>query len=134
MDWHCDLAAGDLVVADAHRTAQVLGNLVSNAVKFTSKGSVIVRAHRPTENVVRLEVTDTGIGIPEERQAAIFSAFMQADGSLARNYGGTGLGLTIAKQFIDLMGGSIGLHSVVGEGTTFWVDLPYSHVLKRDAA
>jgi two-component system sensor histidine kinase/response regulator len=134
LQWKSDLATGEVVLADAHRTAQVLGNLLSNAIKFTSSGSVTVRAHRIGDKFVRVEVVDTGIGIPVERQAAVFGAFTQADGSLARSYGGTGLGLTIAKQFVDLMGGNIGLQSDPGDGTTFWVDLPFVNMLGMNAA
>jgi len=134
IEWISELSAGELVLADAHRTAQVLGNLVSNAVKFTSKGKVVLRAHRVGDSRVRISVEDTGIGIPEERRAEVFGAFTQADGSLARSYGGTGLGLTIAKQFVELMDGTIGLESKVQVGTTFWVDLPYAHMEREDAA
>ena len=125
IEWQSELQPSDLVLGDGHRTAQVVGNLVSNAIKFTSEGQVTVSAKRFGDKFVRIEVTDTGIGIPNERHNAVFNAFTQADGSLARNYGGTGLGLTIAKQFVDLMGGAMGLSSMVGIGSTFWVDLPY---------
>jgi signal transduction histidine kinase len=134
LEWSSELGSGDCVMGDSHRAAQIIGNLVSNAVKFTSEGGVSVRAARQGEDLVRIEVKDSGIGIPEERQAAIFGAFIQADGSLARNYGGTGLGLTIAKQFVDLMGGTIDVESAEGEGATFWVDLPYVRVIIEDAA
>jgi two-component system, sensor histidine kinase and response regulator len=125
IDWKSELQPGDLVLGDAQRAAQVVGNLVNNAIKFSTEGRVRVTLKRYGDKFVRVEVSDTGIGIPSERHNAVFGAFTQADDSLARNYGGTGLGLTIAKQFVDLMGGGIGLSSKVGEGTTFWVDLPY---------
>ncbi len=129
-----DLAPSDRTLGDSHRASQVVGNLISNAVKFTAVGSIQVSVRRFGDKLVRIEVKDTGIGIPEERHVAVFGAFVQADGSLARNYGGTGLGLTIAKQFVDLMGGSIGFDSELGLGTTFWVDLPYVRAAGEEAA
>jgi signal transduction histidine kinase len=134
IEWRSELEVGDLVLGDAHRAAQVIGNLLSNAIKFTSEGHVKVSAKRFGDKFIRIEISDTGIGIPNERHHAVFGAFVQADESLARSYGGTGLGLTIAKQFVDLMGGAIGLNSMVGIGTTFWVDLPYVRAFRSNAA
>lgn len=115
------------VLADSMRLRQVVANLVNNAVKFTEQGEVVVRTYctgKDTDKaVVRLEVQDTGIGIPPERLDAIFAPFAQADGSTTRRYGGTGLGLAICKQLTELMGGHIGVHSEVGKGSTFWVEL-----------
>jgi len=112
---------------DPGRLRQILTNLLSNAVKFTEKGEVILQGRlleeTPTQVTMRLLVRDTGIGIPKERQAAIFESFTQADGSTTRQYGGTGLGLTICRQLAVLMGGSIELESEPGRGSTFWVDL-----------
>ena len=117
-----------LVRGDPVRIKQVLNNLTSNAVKFTEKGEVVISAEvlYETESVVgiRLSVRDTGIGIAPEQQASIFESFTQADGSITRKYGGTGLGLTISRQLTDLMGGRIGLQSTLGVGSTFWVELP----------
>jgi signal transduction histidine kinase/CheY-like chemotaxis protein len=110
-------------LGDALRVRQVLGNLVSNSIKFTDSGAVSVRLYPDEEGVV-LEVEDTGIGIPADRQAAVFDSFTQADGSTSRKYGGTGLGLTIVKQLVELMQGRIELESELGSGTLFRVVLP----------
>jgi PAS domain S-box-containing protein len=122
-DLKCDLCG------DPARLRQVLVNLVSNAIKFTHQGEIVIRAEPISETdthaTVRFSVQDTGIGIPKERQAAIFERFTQADGSMTRRYGGTGLGLTISKQLVEAMHGQIGLDSTPGVGSTFWfmVDL-----------
>jgi PAS domain S-box-containing protein len=109
---------------DPGRLRQVLVNLAGNAIKFTEKGEILIRAEPVAETethaTIRFSVKDTGIGIPPERQAAIFDRFTQVDGSTTRRYGGTGLGLTISKQLIEAMGGQIGLDSTPGEGSTFW--------------
>ncbi|MGB3400308.1 MAG: ATP-binding protein [Candidatus Deferrimicrobiaceae bacterium] len=106
---------------------QVLLNLLSNAVKFTEAGEVCLRVDQIRETAttvsLRIEVSDTGIGIPPEAQARIFERFTQADASITRRYGGTGLGTTIAKQLVELMGGEIGLQSEPGTGATFWFTL-----------
>ncbi|MDX2065758.1 MAG: ATP-binding protein [Fimbriimonadaceae bacterium] len=110
-------------LGDALRIRQVLGNLISNAIKFTDDGAVLVRLYPDDEGVV-LEVEDSGVGIPPDRQAAVFDSFTQADGSTSRKYGGTGLGLTIVRQLVDLMQGRIELESEVGAGTLFRVLIP----------
>jgi len=106
---------------------QILLNLLSNAIKFTEKGEVCLRAEQiretPKSVVLRIEVSDTGIGIPPEAQARIFERFTQADDSITRRYGGSGLGTTIAKQLVELMGGEIGLQSEPGKGANFWFTL-----------
>jgi two-component system, sensor histidine kinase and response regulator len=113
----------DALVGDPGRLRQILVNLVGNAVKFTSSGEVLVFVQQEwsTEEEVQLKfaVSDTGIGIPVEKQAAIFEAFTQADGSMSRTYGGTGLGLTISKRLVDLMHGRIWVESAPGEGSRF---------------
>jgi PAS domain S-box-containing protein len=113
----------DHFVGDPMRLRQVLINLTANAIKFTDRGEVIVTVTVETESdgesYLRFSVADTGIGIPAEKQEAIFEAFAQGDGSTTRTYGGTGLGLSIATQLIQKMHGRIWIESTVGEGTTF---------------
>lgn len=109
------------VCGDPHRLRQVLVNLAGNAVKFTRAGGVRVRVTEDAaEGVLRFEVHDTGVGIPAEQRERIFDAFAQADGSITRKFGGTGLGLTISARLIERMGGRIWLDSEVGKGSTFY--------------
>jgi len=112
-----------VIVADPTRLVQVLNNLLSNAFKFTSEGSVTlsILADGPR---LRFTVSDTGIGIPAERQAAVFESFQQVDGGTTRRYGGTGLGLAISRQIVERMDGEITVRSELGQGSTFIVDLP----------
>src|SRR5947207_11275810 len=115
------------VRGDPHHLRQVLINLAGNAVKFTQAGSVTVhvsvQAETETNVRVKLSIRDTGIGISQEAQAKIFDSFAQADESTTRRFGGTGLGTTIAKQLVGLMGGRIGVESALGLGSTFWVEV-----------
>jgi hypothetical protein len=112
------------LLGDPLRLARVLVNLTGNAFKFTSQGSVTVRIlvaeDRPDDLLLRFEVTDTGVGISSADQSRVFNAFEQADNSATRQYGGTGLGLPISKQLARIMGGSIGVTSQPGVGSTFW--------------
>jgi two-component system sensor histidine kinase RpfC len=113
---------------DSHHLRQVLLNLLSNAIKFTERGEVTlfvrINGDSSEEARVRVEVRDTGIGIPAAKQAIIFDPFTQADDSITRVYGGTGLGTTIARQLFALMEGKIGVVSTVGVGSTFWFEVP----------
>ncbi len=109
---------------DPLRLSQILINYVGNAVKFTRQGEIIIRAREVEKTgggmLVRFEVQDTGIGMNEEVKAKLFQTFQQADTSITRKYGGTGLGLSISKQLAELMGGSVGVESEPGKGSTFW--------------
>ncbi|WP_437919826.1 response regulator [Sphingobacterium sp. LRF_L2] len=116
----------DQFETDRLRLEQVLRNLLSNAIKFTNKGSVRLRIEEHVEDreLIKFEVTDTGIGIAEEKQKVIFEAFQQADGSTRRKYGGTGLGLSISREITRLLGGEIRLQSKENEGSTFTLLIP----------
>jgi signal transduction histidine kinase len=113
-----------LLRGDPGRLRQILVNLGGNAVKFTDNGEIVIRDRLESEDkrnvTIRFSVSDTGIGIPANRQDGLFSPFTQLDGSTTRKYGGTGLGLAISKQLAELMGGRIGLESVEGKGSAFW--------------
>jgi signal transduction histidine kinase len=119
--------AGDVPIlqTDAAKLQQVLYNFLSNAIKFSPAGGRIdLRAERDEADHVRISVTDRGPGIEQDKQGIIFEKFRQIDGSVTREHGGTGLGLAISKELVTLLGGSIGVKSKVGEGSTFWVVLP----------
>ncbi len=119
----------DGLLGDSTRLRQVLMNLAGNAIKFTENGSIQVGVQTAAisrdEAVLRFEVRDTGIGIPPEKQQIIFEAFTQADGSTTRKYGGTGLGLTITKKLVNMMGGEINVQSEAGQGSIFSFALPF---------
>lgn len=120
------------IISDELRIVQVLNNLISNATKFTSVGKIAVEVVKTAQILNRAElfflVTDTGIGISKENQDKLFKSFSQVDASISRKYGGTGLGLNISKQLVEMMGGSIDVQSEVNQGTMFsfsvWVELP----------
>ncbi len=113
----------EMIIGDSVKLRQVIINLVGNAVKFTEHGEIVVRVQSVAQNEktvdLHFSVSDTGIGVPKEKQAKVFEAFTQADGSTTRKYGGTGLGLTISKQLVEMMGGQIWLESEPGKGSTF---------------
>ncbi|MDE1900564.1 MAG: response regulator [Alphaproteobacteria bacterium] len=129
-DLVCEDSSPPYVVGDPTRLTQVLTNLVSNAIKYTNQGGVrIVASHKFLDDgriLYRCEIIDTGIGIPANKHAHVFEKFTQADTSTTRKYGGTGLGLAITKQLVELMGGTLGLTSVVGKGSTFWFEIPFT--------
>jgi signal transduction histidine kinase/CheY-like chemotaxis protein len=116
------------VIGDSLRIRQCLMNFVSNAVKFTRTGEVVVKvtvaSSSSGERVLRFAVHDTGIGITTETLAKLFSPFVQADASISREFGGTGLGLSIVRRLVELMDGTCGAESVVGQGSQFWFELP----------
>ncbi len=131
-----DPTAPQVIISDQQRVEQIIKNLISNALKFTSRGSVsltfkatpadykYINIELSKSPSVTIDVTDTGIGIPQDKQAAIFEAFQQADGSTSRKYGGTGLGLSISRQLAKLLGGEINLSSKPGQGSVFTLILP----------
>ena len=112
------------VVGDQVRIRQILSNYLSNALKFTESGSVSVRVLSLPDERVRIEVIDTGPGIAPTMHERLFQPFTQADESTTRRYGGTGLGLSICRELAALMGGEVGVHSALGQGATFWAELP----------
>jgi two-component system sensor histidine kinase/response regulator len=116
---------------DVTRLRQALLNLASNAVKFTERGSISVRAllleTRTDQLLVRFEVADTGIGLSAGQLGRLFENFHQADSSTARKYGGTGLGLSLTKRLVEMMGGEVGVDSTVGQGSTFWFTIILQH-------
>ncbi len=134
---YTDPAVPSILRGDPHHLRQVLVNLLSNAVKFTHKGRIALRIHLldTTEQGahLRFEVEDTGIGIAVDAQGKVFDSFTQADESTTRRYGGTGLGTTISKQLVELMGGKLGLRSEVGVGSTFWFELTLPQDVARQS-
>lgn len=127
LDWRLriDSALPAVAYGDEQHLSHVLGNLINNALKFTHQGSVEIHATRQGD-LTRFEVRDTGIGIPEEQQKHLFERFVQVDNSAKRRYGGTGLGTSIARDLVHLMGGQLGVQSAPGVGSTFWVEIPLS--------
>ncbi|MBF0294311.1 MAG: response regulator [Magnetococcales bacterium] len=126
LELHMEDTLQATLTTDRHKLSQVLRNLLSNACKFTPRGrvSLTIRPGEDPQLPVVMEVSDTGIGIPPEKQELIFEEFQQADGSISRRFGGTGLGLSISRKFVVLLGGRLSLHSQEGEGSRFVLHLP----------
>jgi len=131
---HCVVEPGvpESLHTDPQRLGQVLKNLISNAIKFTSQGNVTLRVSTAASGMVAFAVSDTGIGIPAHQQQLIFDAFRQADGSTHRKYGGTGLGLSISRDLAHLLGGELTVHSTAGSGSTFTLTIPATLVVLDD--
>ncbi len=122
VDWQCTPYTE--LTGDPKRLRQILLNLMSNAVKFTAEGAITVAIDLANAETLRFRVIDNGVGIPADKHQVIFERFAQADGSTTRRFGGTGLGLAISLRLVQAMGGSIGVESQLGEGSTFWFTLP----------
>lgn len=120
-----DPPALPMLYTDDKKLAQILRNFISNALKFTPNGQVVVSARMQGDDSVRFSVRDTGIGIPADLQSTLFEDFVQVDTPLQKRLRGTGLGLSLCKRFAELLGGHVGVDSVVGEGSDFYVVLPY---------
>lgn len=121
-----------MLYTDDKKLAQILRNYISNALKFTPRGRVVVSAQMEGTDAVRFSVHDTGIGIPLDMQAALFEDFMQVDSPLQKRLRGTGLGLSLCKRFATLLGGHVGMNSVPGEGSEFFVVLPVKLVASAE--
>jgi signal transduction histidine kinase len=126
------------VTGDASRIRQILFNLVSNSIKFTEAGHVVVKLlfkYQDSQHVLmRCEVEDTGIGLDPDAMQRLFQPFTQADATITRRFGGTGLGLSISRRLVQLMGGKIGATSSVGVGSNFWFEIPLKRELSRPFA
>ena len=125
---HVDEHIPDQIIGDPSRLQQILFNLLSNALKFTSKGNITLSAFKTEEGVLSFSVSDTGIGIPKNKQKSIFQPFQQAESSTTSRFGGTGLGLSICYKLVHEIGGVIWVVSDPGEGSTFNVSIPYQEV------
>ena len=132
--WNVPRTLPPFVFGDPSRLRQMLSNITANAVKFTESGHIELQASTEGADNIRFEIRDTGIGIPAEKQAVIFDAFVQVDGSSTRRFGGTGLGLTVTRQIVLLMGGEIGVNSTPGKGSQFWLTVPLPRSAQRQLA
>src|SRR5690606_6384207 len=124
---HVDASAPSHIESDPQRLGQIIKNLLSNALKFTERGTVSVRVFSSADNAISFAVQDTGIGIPEQQHAIIFEAFRQADGSTHLKYGGTGLGRSISRDLAKLLGGNLSMQSTAGQGSVFTLTLPIKY-------
>jgi signal transduction histidine kinase/CheY-like chemotaxis protein len=138
LDLHCYISPTSpcTVEGDPNRFRQVLANLISNAIKFTFKGCIQIKVHSDaitnSLHMYRIHVVDTGIGISQEMKERIFESFTQADGNSTRQFGGTGLGLTISKELISIMGGEIVVESEIDKGSSFWFTIPFAIPLVQE--
>ncbi len=136
LEWRMDERINDFIHADRLKISQVLHNLLSNALKFTNKGKVSLdldlESEKGDKQYIRFSVTDTGIGISPDQREEIFNVFSQGDSSTKRQYGGTGLGLTISRLYLQMMGSDIQLESEPGKGSRFWFILPVGKGIKVD--
>jgi len=115
----------DYILGDKERLIQILQNLVINSIKFTSVGSIDISCFKNEDNFLEFHIKDTGIGIEEDKMEQIFEPFIQEEDTIARSYGGTGLGLPISKALVEILGGEIGVKSCKGEGSDFFFTIPY---------
>src|SRR2546422_7316456 len=122
-----------MVTADRGRLRQVLLTLLSNAIKFTTDGGRITLSAQVAGDLVRVAVSDSGIGIAPDDQQKLFQEFVQLDGSPSRRYEGTGLGLALSKRLVELHGGTLGVESELGKGSTFWFTLPQAALRPESA-
>lgn len=133
---HVDPHIPSPLMGDVMSVKQILINLVNNAIKFTEHGSVTVNVAMEQEKknscVVRMEVRDTGIGIPEDVKGKLFSAFTQSSSDISRKYGGTGLGLAISKKLVEMLGGTISVESAEAKGSVFMVFIPFAKARPQD--
>ena len=127
-DLHLADEVSGFVVGDSHRLRQVLVNLVGNAVKFTESGRISIHVSKQQQSVYSWQICDTGVGIAEENKKNLFKPFSQENAAISRKYGGSGLGLVISKNLVEMMGGNIAVDSTLGKGTTFSFTLPLEEV------
>jgi two-component system sensor histidine kinase/response regulator len=134
---HTDFVLDTAVLGDPHRFRQIVLDLLSNAIKFTDFGEVTIESTVEQENsgsvTLRFVVSDTGVGIAEADQTRLFQPFSQADNSSTRRFGGTGLGLTISKHLVEMMGGKIGVRSTYGVGSSFWFVIPFKKTVDNES-